>query len=373
MQSAIVVMWLANVPVADPLLAVALAVTAVVALLRARPRYRHHRAGLRLASFLLALLAFAAYANAYFGYLPDVGDIAGSRPWPTAPAARALAERASTRHPRGVVTSVDAPGPVSGVHGQHALVYLPPQYFSEPTRRFPVLYLLHGSPGVPLDWFRGADAADAGYRAAAAGHPVLLVVPRLSRSWLDDTECVDTPHYRAESYLVQDVLRLVDRRLRTQPTNRSRGLVGNSAGGFCALDIALRHPTLFGSAAAMSPLIKPSYSYGSLNQLFGHPRNLADVLQQHSPAWLLRHEPGARRVRLRIDVGRGDRLVRRQDQAFAQLAAALDVISTTYVERPGGHTYKVWRPALRDIVGWFAVGAGRQAVSSGQHPGARPV
>ena len=358
--------WFADLPLADPLLAVALAVTAVVALLRARPRYRHHRAGLRLASFALALLAFAAYANAYFSYLPDVGDIAGPRPWPTAPAARALAEPASTRHPLGVVTSVDAPGLVSGVHGQDALVYLPPQYFSEPTRRFPVLYLLHGSPGVPLDWFRGADAADAGYRAAVAGHPVLLVVPRLSRSWLDDTECVDTPHYRAESYLVQDVLRLVDRRLRTQPTNRSRGLVGNSAGGYCALDIALRHPSLFGSAAAMSPLIEPSYSHGSLRQLFGDPSNLADVLQQHSPAWLLRHESAARRVRLRIDVGRGDRLVRRQDQTFARLAAALHVSSTTYVEHPGGHTFKVWRPALRDVVGWFAVGAVREPVGTGQ-------
>ena len=364
--------WLADVPVANPLLAVALAVSAVVALLRARPRYRHHRAGLRLASFVLTLLAFAAYANAYFSYLPDVGDIAGPRPWPTAPAVRALAEPASTRHPRGVVTSVDAPGPVSGVHGQHALVYLPPQYFSEPTRRFPVLYLLHGSPGVPLDWFRGADAADAGYRAAIAGHPVLLVVPRLSRSWLDDTECVDTPHYRAESYLVQDVIHLVDRRLRTQPTSTSRGLVGNSAGGFCALDIALRHPSLFGSAAAMSPLIEPSYSYGSLSQLFGHPSNLANVLQQHSPAWLLRHEPAARRVRLRIDVGRGDRLVRRQDQEFARLASTLNVTSTTYVERPGGHTFKVWRPALRDVVGWFAADAVQTAGTGGRR-GARPT
>ena len=184
--------------------------------------------------------------------------------------------------------------------------------------------------------------------------------------------CVDTPHYQAESYLVQDVIHLFDRRRRTQPTSRSRGLVGNSAGGLCALDIALRHPSLFGSAAAMSPLIEPSYSYGSLSQLFGHPSNLANVLQQHSPAWLLRHEPAARRVRLRIDVGRGDRLVRRQDQEFARLASTLNVTSTTYVERPGGHTFKVWRPALRDVVGWFAADAVQTAGTGGRR-GARPT
>lgn len=362
----------AGVPVASPWLAAVLAAASLIALLWANPRRKRHRAGLRLTSFGLALVAFAAYANAYFSYLPDVGDLAGPRPWPTALAARALTAPATVRHPRGVVIDLDAPGPASGVHGQRALVYLPPQYFTEPARRFPVLYLLHGSPGVPLDWFRGADAADAGYRSAASGHPVLLVVPRLSRSWLDDTECVDTPHYRAESYLVRDVLQLVDHRLRTQPRREARGLVGNSAGGYCALDIALRHPDTFGSAAGMSPLIEPTYSYGSLHQLFGNTKDFSHVLQRHSPAWLLRHEPATRQVRMRIDVGRQDRLVRRQDEAFVRLTAALAATPTTFVERPGGHTFHVWRPALRDAVQWFASGVARPTAGTGHARGVTP-
>ena len=56
-----------------------------------------------------------------------------------------------------------------------------------------MLYLLHGSRGVPLDWFRGAKAATAEFAAARAGRPVILVAPRMSQSWLNHSECLDRP------------------------------------------------------------------------------------------------------------------------------------------------------------------------------------
>ena len=69
---------------------------------------------------------------------------------------------AAPQHPRGAVVSVRLPGTESGFGDPAAMVYFPPQYFTEPTRRFPVVYLLHGSPGAPIDWFRAARASDAG-------------------------------------------------------------------------------------------------------------------------------------------------------------------------------------------------------------------
>ena len=50
----------------------------------------------------------------------------------------------------------------SGFGPSTALVYLPPQYFAEPALRFPVVYLLHGSPGTPADWIRGGGADATG-------------------------------------------------------------------------------------------------------------------------------------------------------------------------------------------------------------------
>lgn len=174
----------------------------------------------------------------------------------------------------------------------------------------------------------------------------------MSRSWLDDSECLDRPGRRWETYLVSDVIPFKDSRLRTQAGSYSRGLAGNSAGGFCALSVGLRHPTFFSYVAALSPLLTPTYSYGSVSALFGHPRSLSRQIALHTPLFLLQHSAAGRDVKLRLDVGSDDPLapgLRR----FAASARALGSQPVLTV-RDGGHTYRVWQPALREAVLWFA-------------------
>jgi len=115
---------------------------------------------------------------------------------------------------------------------------------------------------------------------------------------------------------------------------------------------------VFSHVAALSPLTMPTYSYGTLADLFGHPADLPAVVERHTPGWLLQHRPDSRSVQLRIDVGDADPL-----QKDARVLAVLDKRVGGHpqlVVRPGGHTFRVWRPALRDAVGWFARGAGSQ-------------
>jgi enterochelin esterase-like enzyme len=343
----------------SPILAILLGSLAAFLLLRSAPRLGA-RPG-RTAGAALLLLAMASYLNAFFGYLPRVGDVAGPPPWPEANAQVLAVQPFLTtpvrydEHPRGAVVHLRLAGAVSHTRTREALIYLPPQYFTSPTERFPVLYLLHGSPGVPLDWFRGGDAAGAGLAAAQLGHPVILVAPRMSTGWLADSECIDGPAFRAETYLTRDVVPQVDQQLRTQPTSGARGVAGNSAGGYCALALGLRHPGLFSKVAALSPLVTPSYSYGSLADLFGHPRDLRSVVQAHTPEWLLQHRASARGVHLLLDVGNADPVRRGVRRLFAldqELGGHAEL-----VVRRGGHTYQVWRPALRAAVAWFAAGA----------------
>jgi len=177
----------------------------------------------------------------------------------------------------------------------------------------------------------------------------------MSRSWLADSECVDSPRLRVESYFISDVIPTVDRTLRTVPSVSARGVLGNSAGGYCALDLGLRHPELFSAVAGLSPLTRPTYDYGSLADLFGRPANLATVVAQHTPSWLLEHQPGARKERLYLDVGDTDP-VRTEVIRFSERDRQLggDVVLRV---REGGHTYRVWRPALVAAIRWFAAGA----------------
>ena len=90
-------------------------------------------------------------------------------------------------------------------------------------------------------------------------------VPGESDSWdfgvgagfyLDATQAPWATHYRMESYLTQELLKLVAGAL---PIDAARiGIFGHSMGGHGALTLALRHPALFTSVSAFAPICAPS-------------------------------------------------------------------------------------------------------------------
>lgn len=236
---------------------------------------RHHRVRTVTVALLLTLLLAGDGVNSYFSDLPHITDVlsaaTGTTSWKRLkPTDLQVANygSAARRAPRGGVVRLHVPDRGSGFGPSTALVYVPPQYFTEPDRRFPVVYLLHGSPGTPADWIRGGGAERAGMQLATAGHPTLIVMPRMSHHWLDDPECVDGIHLRDETHLLADVLPSADSALRTVPDATSRIIAGMSAGGFCALNIGLRNPDVFGAILDLSGLDRPTHS-GGMTALFG--------------------------------------------------------------------------------------------------------
>jgi enterochelin esterase-like enzyme len=129
------------------------------------------------------------------------------------------------------------------------LVYTPPGYAAQAARgrRFPVLYLLHGSPGTPKQFVNIASVAvdlDKGI-ADHTLRPFLIVMPSGSNgTFRAQTEWADTPHGRYES-LVREVVRSVDSRFPTRRGRRFRAIGGNSEGGYAAVNLTLRNPRLF--------------------------------------------------------------------------------------------------------------------------------
>lgn len=315
---------------------------------------RQHRLRLATPAALLTLLLLPVTAadvvNAHFQYLPRVADVVDVPTWPTA--ARTALVATSGRHPQGAVVELPLPGPASGFGTHTGLVYLPPEYFTQPFRRFPVVYLVHGSPGAPVDWFRAARAAAAGWAVARAGAPVILVAPRASRSWTDDSECVDRPTERIETYLVVDVVADVDRLLRTMPSRTGRAIVGNSAGGFCALNLGLRHRDVYSGIGDLSGYDHPTYD-GGMAGLFGRRPDLAAAVAAETPAVYAPRLTRSPRMLVWLDSGRADAMPLRE---VTRLATVLlrDGEVVVLKARPGGHDYGVWRPALADCLGWLA-------------------
>jgi enterochelin esterase-like enzyme len=307
-------------------------------------------------ALVMSLLTVADFVNAHYAYLPRVADVIGVRTWPSAKLTEVVAPAGVKPRPQGAVVSVKLPGPKSGFGSPEAMVYFPPQYFTETSRRFPVIYLLHGSPGAPIDWFRAARASDAGLAAAKAGHPVILVAPRASHDWDDDSECVDRPKEKIATYLVQDVVSDIDARFRTIDNRSGRALAGNSAGGYCALNLGLQHRDMFSSIVDLSGFDRPTHN-GGLKGLFGSRHDLAAVAAANTPRDYVGKLQPTPNVRLWIDCGRSDASARRDTVNIADALGSRGFDVTLRLRR-GGHDYSVWRPALMDGVVWSAAHLG---------------
>lgn len=313
------------------------------------PRHRVRRISLIFLSALLTLSAIASGVNAYFSYLPkirDLVDVITASPPPDA--STAINASSVTVHPNGELVRLRVPDNGSGFGASGALVWLPPQYFAQPTTRFPVVYLFHGSPGVPKDWFRGGEAGQIGLGLARQNEPAILVAPKMSKNWLDDPECVDGKHEHIETHLLRDVIPTVDANLRTIADRQDRAFAGMSAGGYCALNLGLRNRNLVATILDLSGFTGPTHA-GGLKSLFGQsgsPAAAANTPALYAPS--LSRTPT---MRVWLDSGTSDGSVLRQMRELQPVLAQRGM--TVHLQtRPGAHTYSVWRPALAQSMKW---------------------
>jgi enterochelin esterase-like enzyme len=176
-------------------------------------------------------------------------------------------------------------------------VYLPPGF--DRTRRYPVLYLLHGMRGSPSEFWdslRLADVADE--LISSGGSPPFIAVMPVAGPLVNP----DGGEWAGvwEDYLVRDVLPWVDANLPTLPDARDRALEGLCAGGYGAVDIGLRHPGLFGTLGSWEGYFAPVFDDGPF---VGAGK--AD-LEAHDPTLLVRAEARALRrdgVRFYVSAG----------------------------------------------------------------------
>ncbi len=326
-----------------------------------RGRRRGHlwlRLGLgAFAVSVMAVVATAASVNAHYAYLPTVGDVAqaatGDRQWvPANELGRLTPETARRAETRGLVIRLPiAADPTDGFAATKSITYLPPQYFTQPSEHFRVLYLFHGSPGQAADWFHAGRAEQDGRRAAASGQPVIIVAPAMSRSWTDDPECVDGATERVESHLFADVIPTVDNQLRTQPNRDGRIFAGMSAGGYCALNLGLRHRDAVATIIDLSGDTGPTHTGGPAS-LFG-PGNpdAAALVAANDPAVYAATLPADPPMRIWLDSGTADTAIAHEIENLDRVLAARQ-ISVVYRTQPGGHTYWVWTAAMNQALPW---------------------
>jgi enterochelin esterase-like enzyme len=278
-----------------------------------------------------------------------------------------------------VVLSLAAAGPLISLEGPAAVqvleglrltsailgrdvsyaVYLPPDY-STSTRRYPVVYLLHGYTDNESGWIQFGEVNLAADQAISAREipPVIIVMPDGGVAWyINDLQ----GKVRYEDMFIQEFIPLIDATYRTRPSREFRGLAGLSMGGWGTLVQALRHPELFAACAAFSAAVWPDEEILGMKQdvwdkvlgpvlgagLAGKDR-LTPHFRKHNPLDLAKSLPeeSLKKVRYYIDCGDDDFLIR--GNCALHILLSDRKIPHEFRVRDGAHTWSYWRTGIVD-------------------------
>ena len=142
---------------------------------------------------------------------------------------------------------------------REATVYLPPGYNRNRTKRYPVVYLLHGFAADHRAFMRGPYqnlnvriSMDSLIRAGRVKE--MIVVTPNARNFFDGSFYTNSPvSGNWEDFIVRDLVSHMDRNYRTIRNRTARGIAGHSMGGYGTLRIGMRHPEVFSAIYALSP------------------------------------------------------------------------------------------------------------------------
>ena len=331
----------------------------VVAVLGWRGAGRGRRAW-SVVGVVLTLVVALGSVNARTGAFPTVGRLVTASPehlvdLPGIRDLQAQVARTGRLPSQGGVVPGTIPPTVSHFATRPAYVYLPPAWFARTTPRLPTLVLLPGEPGSASDWSQDGDAdttADA-FASHHGGVAPINVMPDPNGLRTDDSECVNSGFGNAETYLVTDVPAFARSQLDASTAPGSLAVGGLSAGGTCAVVLALRHPDVYPTFASFSGFDAPQFEEtdraDTIRILFGGSQAAFDA---HDPQQLL---AGGRFTGSAgwFEVGQDDEAPRAA-AGVLQPAAVRAGIATCLSVVPGGHDFDVWSRALTDAFPWLS-------------------
>jgi enterochelin esterase-like enzyme len=222
-------------------------------------------------------------------------------------------------------------------------IYLPPDYLSTTGRRYPVLYMLHGTGGNYTEW-SDSYLPEQVDRMIVAGEiqPIIVVMP-------DDGESTYWANWdngpRWGDYVADDVVSTIDLRYRTLPAASARGIGGLSMGGLGALNLAFQHPDIFGVVGSHSPSVRlqPDPVLWFLT---------GDNFWQHNPIWLASHAPGLDTLKIWLDAGTDD--VWLPNIEATRDALVKQGLNLEYHEFPGPHEAVYWIDHVPDYLRFYS-------------------
>jgi len=221
-----------------------------------------------------------------------------------------------------------------------AVVVLPDNY-SDTTKRFPVVYLLHGYSGAYSHWIYIAPQM----KQLVDEYQMIIVCPDGGyRSWYIDSPIDSTIKY--ETYTIKELIPQIDERYRTKTERWNRAISGLSMGGHGGLYLGVRHKDIFGAAGSMSggvDLRQYTASWDLKEKILGDTICCKQNWENASVINVVNDLKNGE-LNMIIDCGVDDFFIgvnRALNQKLLKLKIAHD-----YIERPGAHNREYWTSSV---------------------------
>ncbi len=220
-----------------------------------------------------------------------------------------------------------------------ATVILPDSYGKKKSKKYPVVYLLHGYGGNFKDW--STIKKDLQERASQAN--VIIVCPDGQNSWYWDSP-ID-PSFKFETYVSKELVEHIDENFRTVKDKKGRAITGLSMGGHGAMWLAIRHNDVFGAGGSMSGGldIRPFPNEWNMKDRLGEYEKNKELWDKHTVINEI-EKLHPEDLAIIIDCGYDDFFYKVNLDTHAKLLEMK--IPHDFIIRPGGHDWNYWNNAV---------------------------
>jgi enterochelin esterase-like enzyme len=183
-------------------------------------------------------------------------------------------------------------------------IWLPPDYKTS-TKRYPVVYWLHGRNNT-----ESSDQYPVHYLAegiASGAVPPMIFVFASGGSQTNYCDSFDGK-YLGETTVIKELIPYIDKTYRTIPTREGRSIQGMSMGGFGCMRLGLKYPELFSSIVAFAGGFRRPEDIGaggpSYVEMFNSDQ---EIFRAQHPETIARQNAGKIRGRVAISMFVGDK------------------------------------------------------------------
>lgn len=238
---------------------------------------------------------------------------------------------------------------VKGPSQRRMLVYLPADYYNSGSKRYPVVYLLHGARGNETAWIHQGEMISTVDSLTRIGRLAASIIVCVNCNQYDTEEqglnstfkslikAISSVDGAFESSFMRDVVAYVDKEFRTLADKQHRAIAGLSLGSLQSAYITATWPDSFDYVGLFSPIFRTNIKKSEYSGFYNRKNFKQNLKVQFSPEY--------RPKRYSLMIGTMDLYYRHSEYESVNLAAS--GYQHDYIVTGGRHDWPNWIAYLK--------------------------